>query len=120
MATSPPAAADPIDDLPRIRASEVKQQGWRGVMRTLAAENAVLVTNHGRAEAVILQPEAYAGLLEKVERAESRLEADLEALRRRFDERLTSLTAAKAGERLRSVMRGRTKLGGKVKAGTSY
>jgi PHD/YefM family antitoxin component YafN of YafNO toxin-antitoxin module len=89
-------------------------------MRTLAAERAVLVTNHGQAEAVIVQPEAYADLLEKVERAESRIEADLEMLRRRFDERLASLTAAKAGERLRSVMRGKAKLGGKVKAGTSY
>ena len=112
--------ADLVTRLPRVPASDVKRRGWRGVMRTLRSEGAVLVTNHDQPEAVILAADEYAALVERAQQAESRVESDLAALRRRFDERLATLGTPGAGDRLRSVMRGPAKLRGKVKAGTTY
>jgi PHD/YefM family antitoxin component YafN of YafNO toxin-antitoxin module len=112
--------AESVKALPTVRASDVKRRGWRGVMRTLDVEGAVLVTNHNQPEAVILATAAYANLLEQAKQAESRIESDLALLRRRFNERLAALRKPDAGRRLRSVMRGPARLRGKVKAGQSY
>jgi prevent-host-death family protein len=111
---------DPVEDLPRTPASDVKKLGWRGVMRAVGREGRVLVTNHNRPEAVILSIEDYDGILRALREAGARDEAALEALRDRFDQRLASLQAADAGGRLRAVMRGPAKLRGKVKAGTGH
>ncbi len=107
-----------IERLPRLPASDVKKRGWRGVVRTLREQGGVLVTNYDEPEAVILPVDEYAGLLEVVQQAESRMASELETLRRRFDERLAALRAPDAGARLRSVMRGPARLRGKVKVGT--
>ena len=120
MGTTGKSPADPVEALSRVPASDVKRRGWRGVMRTLSVEGAVLVTNHDQPEAVILAADAYANLLDRAKQAESRVESDLALLRRRFDERLAVLRKPDAGERLRSVMRGPARLRGKVKAGKSY
>lgn len=111
---------EPIEDLAQLPASDVKKRGWRGVMRTLTLKGKVVVTNHNEPEAVIIPAHEYSRLLQIVKQAESRTELELETLRRRFDERLAALQAPDAGDRLRSVMRGRARLGGKVKAGSSY
>jgi prevent-host-death family protein len=111
---------DPVEDLPRTPASDVKKLGWRGVMRTVGREGRVLVTNHNQPEAVILSVEDYGEILRALHEAGERQEAELDSLRVRFDERLASLRAADAGGRLRAVMRGPAKLRGKVKAGTSH
>ena len=115
-------AADPanIDRLPQLPATDVKKRGWRGVMRVLHEQGAVVVTNHNHAEAVILEAGRYAALMESLNQAESRRASELDALRRRFDERLASLGTPAAGPRLRSVMRGPARLRGKVKAGSGY
>ena len=120
MGNSEKTLADPVKGLSRVPASDVKRRGWRGVMRTLSTEGAVLVTNHDRPEAVILTADAYASLLERASQAESRVESDLALLRSRFDERLAALRKPVASERLRSVMQGPARLRGKVKAGKSY
>ena len=109
-----------IDALAAVPASDVKKDGWRGLMRTLDQAEAVVVTNHKEPEAVILSVEAYGELLTIARLAESRAASELEALRRGFDERLAALRAPDAGARLRSVMRSPSKLHGKVKAGTRY
>lgn len=111
---------EPVEDLHRTPASDVKKLGWRGVMRTVDREGRVVVTNHNRPEAVILSIEDYDGILRALEAAGDRDEAALEALRRRFDQRLASLRADDAGDRLRSVLRGPAKLRGKVKAGQGH
>ena len=111
---------DSLAGLHGLPASDVKKRGWRGVMRTLAEQGVVVVTNHDEPEAVIIPAKAYAGLVQVVQQAESRAEAELDALRLRFDDRLARLRAPGAGARLRSVMRGRPRLRGKVKAGTGY
>jgi len=112
--------ANAIKELMRVPAADLKRRGWRGVMRALKGQDALLVTNHNQPEAVILAADAYADLLERANRAESRLESDLALLRSRFDERLAALRKPDAGQRLRSIMRGPAKLRGKVKAGHSY
>ena len=106
--------------LPHVPAADVKRRGWRGVMDIVRAEGAALVTNHDRPEAVILSPQVYGALIEAQQALEARAEADLAALRRRFDERLASLGEPRAGDRLRSVMRGPARLRGRVKAGTGH
>jgi len=111
---------DPIDDLPRTPASDVKKLGWRGVMKVVDNQGKVVVTNHDEPVAVILSAGEYGAIVHALHEAESRNESVLEALRRRFDERLASLQTADAGDRLRATMRGPAKLGGKVKAGASY
>lgn len=104
----------------RIAASEVKQRGWRGVMRTVRRDGAVVVTNHSEPEAVILGIEQYETLLRAAHVAEARKETDLEALRRRFNERLAVLRSDDAGDRLRAVLREPAKLDGKVRSGAGF
>jgi len=111
---------DPIEDLPHTPASDVKKLGWRGVMKTIGRKGKVVVTNHNEPEAVILSTEEYDAILLALRQAASNDESTLDVLRHRFDERLASLQAADAGDRLRSLMRGPAKLGGKVKAGASH
>ncbi len=120
MGQSTKPAADPIAALARIPASDVKRRGWRGVVDTLGAEHALLVTNHERPEAVIVSTAEYTRLAAHAAAAAARTGAELERLRHRFDQRLAGLRSPRAGDRLRAVMRGPARLRGKVKAGTSY
>jgi hypothetical protein len=55
-----------------------------------------------------------------VEQSEAQTESVLAGLRRSFDERLSVLQGQSAATRLQSTIRGRAKLGGKVKAGAGY
>lgn len=109
-----------IEDLPHTPASDVKKLGWRGVMKSVGRQGTVVVTNHNEPEAVILSTEEYNAILQSLQNVESRNESALDVLRNRFDERLASLQAADAGDRLRSLIRGPAKLSGKVKAGASH
>jgi prevent-host-death family protein len=109
-----------LEGLPRIPASDVKTRGWRGVMRALIAKGPVVITNHSQPEAVILSAQDYATLLRVVKASESRIEAGLDTLRQRFDERLAVLRQDNAGDRLRALTTRPARLRGKVKAGASY
>ncbi|WP_181952619.1 type II toxin-antitoxin system prevent-host-death family antitoxin [Vulcaniibacterium gelatinicum] len=115
-----PLKLDAIEDLPRTPASDVKKLGWRGVMKAIGRRGKVVVTNHNEPEAVILSTEEYAAILRALREAAATQASALDELRHRFDERLALLQAADAGERLRSLMRGPAKLGGKVKVGASH
>lgn len=115
-----PIQLDAIENLPRTPASDVKKLGWRGVMKVIGRKGKVVVTNHNEAEAVILPAQEYDAIMRALLDAASKNESALEALRHRFDERLTSLQGADAGNRLRSLMREPAKLGGKVKVGSSH
>ena len=109
-----------ISDLPRIPASDLKKRGWRGVMRAIASNGPVVVTNHADLEAVILSAHDYGRLIEIVTQAESKSASALETLRQRFDDRLAVLRQPDAGPRLRAISRSPAKLRGKVKAGACY
>lgn len=109
-----------FDQLPRTPASDVKKLGWRGVMRAVGREGKVLVTNHDQPEAVILSPGEYERLTRAAAAAEARQEDALDTLRRRFDERLATLSQPDAGQRLREVFGQTPALQGQVRAGKSH
>jgi PHD/YefM family antitoxin component YafN of YafNO toxin-antitoxin module len=114
------AALDSLAKLPRTPASDIKKFGWRGVMNSLRSKGKFLVTNHNQAEAVILPVAEYDALMQIKEQAEIQTEAALAALRSSFDERLSVLHGRSVGDRLRSTVRGKVKLKGKLKAGSGY
>lgn len=115
-----PVTLRPVEKLFRTPASALKKIGWRGLMNTLRSKGKLLVTNHNEPEAVIMPVEEYDALMHIVEQSEAKTQAALAELRQRFDERLSVLQAPTAATRLRTSIRGPTKLGGKVKAGTGY
>jgi prevent-host-death family protein len=111
---------DAIETLPRTPASDVKKLGWRGVMKAVGSKGKVVVTNHNEPEAVILSTMEYAAIVQALDAVASTNTAALDALRRRFDERLAVLQADDSSDRLRTLIRQPAKLGGKVKAGASH
>jgi prevent-host-death family protein len=115
-----PSAFLPLAKLPRTPASDLKKLGWRGVMNALRNKGRLLVTNHDEPEAVIMPVAEYDALMQMVEQSEAQTESVLAGLRRSFDERLSVLQGQSAATRLQSTIRGRAKLGGKVKAGAGY
>lgn len=111
---------DEINNLPHKPASDVKKLGWRGVMQAVGREGKVVVTNHRTPEAVILSVAEYDAIRQALRAANAAQEPALDALRRRFDERLASLQAPDASQRLRELMERPAHLDGQVKAGESY
>jgi prevent-host-death family protein len=106
--------------LPRTPASDLKKLGWRGMMNLLRSKGKLLVTNHDEPEAVIIPVAEYDALMLLAEQSEAQTESALAGLRQSFDERLSVLQGRSAVTRLQSTIRGRAKLGGKVKAGSGY
>jgi prevent-host-death family protein len=90
------------------------------MMNALRSKGKLLVTNHDEPEAVIIPVAEYNALMQLVEQSEAQTEAALTGLRRSFDVRLSVLQDRSAATRLQSTIRGRAKLGGKVKAGSGY
>jgi prevent-host-death family protein len=115
-----PAAFVPLAKLPRISASELRRLGWRGMMNALRSKGRLLVTNHDEPEAVIIPVAEYEDLMRPAAQSEAQAQSALANLRRSFDERLSVLQGQSAATRLRSTIRGHAKLGGKVRAGSSY
>jgi PHD/YefM family antitoxin component YafN of YafNO toxin-antitoxin module len=104
--------------LPAAPASAVKREGWRAMMRRLAANGRLVVTNHNHPEAVILSTAEYTRLLAAA--AGQSAPDPLAGLRQQFDERLATLNAPDAGDRLRSLIQQPAALGGKVLAGSPH
>jgi PHD/YefM family antitoxin component YafN of YafNO toxin-antitoxin module len=115
-----PVTLLPVEALPSAPASDLKKRGWPAMMSTLRSKGKFLVTNHNQPEAVIIAVEEYDALMRLAGLAEARTESALAGLRQSFDERLSVLQGHSAATRLRSTIRGRVKLRGKVKAGTGY
>ncbi len=110
-------AAALLEEVTETPASDFKRLGWRGVMKGVAREGRVVVTNHREPEAVILSIDEYTALVSAVAAADRVQESALDVLRRRFDERLAALRKPDAGDRLRALIDEPTRLGGAVKAG---
>jgi PHD/YefM family antitoxin component YafN of YafNO toxin-antitoxin module len=115
-----PSAFLPLAKLPRTPASNLKKLGWRGMMSALRSKGKLVVTNHDEPEAVIVPVAEYDALMQLVKQSEAQTESALAGLRRSFDERLSVLQGRSAATRLHSTIRGRGKLGDKVKAGSGY
>ena len=109
-----------VDALARTPASDVKKLGWRGVMRQVGRDGAVVVTHHDRPEAVILSTDEYQRLARAAAAAQARQDDALATLRRQFDERLAALAAPDAGTRLRGVFGQAPALHGQVRAGQTH
>jgi len=89
-------------------------------MNALRSKGRLLVTNHDEPEAVVIPVAEYDALMQLVEQSEAHTESALAGLRRSFDERLSVLQGRSAASHLQSTIRGRAKLGGKLKAGSGY
>lgn len=106
---------DAVGSLSHTPASDVKRLGWRGVMKAVGSKGKIVVTNHNQPEAVILSIAEYTALADALAAPDD--SQALDALRRRFDERLAVLQADDASDRLRALIRAPARLEGRVKAG---
>lgn len=92
------SAPSPLQDLPATPATSIKTAGWRAVSDMARAHGAVLVTSHGEPDAVVLAPEHYALLVNAAAGGDP-----LTVLRRRFDERMSSLDRPGSAAKLRDA-----------------
>jgi len=110
----------PVSRLPATSASDMKRQGWRGVMATVRREGHLVITNHNIPEAVILPPEQYDRLVNAAQQALSQPDSKLEALRTRFRERMKRLDSEDAEVRMSELMSQPMTLNGTVIAGETF
>jgi PHD/YefM family antitoxin component YafN of YafNO toxin-antitoxin module len=119
-AAIPLAAEETYSNLERKPVSDVKREGWRGIMKTVDAAGKVLMTNHNQPEAVILSLPEYRLLTELAERVQRDNRSKLERLSRAFDAELAVLRQPDAGDRLRQAFGTPLALNAEVIAGRSY
>lgn len=119
-ATGSHATETGLEHLQRKPVSDVKREGWRGVMKGVGAAGTLLMTNHDQPEAVILSLQEFRRLSELAESALRDQERKLQALSQAFDADLAVLKQADAGSRLRLAFGAPLVLKGKVIAGRSY
>ncbi len=98
-----PQAPGQLAPLQRKAVSEVKREGWRGIMRSVSQAGGLLMTNHEQPEAVILSLAQYKLLAEQASRAQQHSQNELQRLTRAFDAELAVLQAPGAGDRLRDA-----------------
>jgi len=109
-----------VSQLPMLSASEMKRQGWRGVLANVRREGHLVITNHNVPEAVILPPEQYDRLVNAATKATAAADLKLETLRLRFRQRMQALQAEEAEEHLSTLMSRPMTLAGSVIAGDNY
>lgn len=114
-----PAFAD-VESLPRTPASDVKKLGWRGVMRNVARNGRVLVTNHEQPEAVILSMAEYESMMAALRSKAERDAQALETLRRDFEDRLSCLNAPDIGAKIDSLFAQPFSFNGKIFTGKDF
>ncbi|MGV8931632.1 MAG: type II toxin-antitoxin system prevent-host-death family antitoxin [Luteimonas sp.] len=88
------------DDTPVRSASEVKS-GWSGIVREVARHGEVIVTHHGRPQAVVVDVEAYADLVRRAQASDP-----LDLLAAEFDRRFATLDTPAGASRLRRAAAG--------------
>lgn len=115
-----PVTEDLFARLHRKPVSDVKRDGWRGVMNVVDATGTVLMTNHDRPEAVIMSLNEFRTLTERAERVLRDEQLKLDQLTRAFDAELSALKQADAGDRLRQAFGAPLALHGEVVAGSSF
>jgi len=115
-----PADVEDYAHLERKPVSDVKREGWRGVMRTVDVAGQVLMTHHDRPEAVILSLPEYRRLTELAGQVQRENKNKLERLTRAFDAELAVLRQPDAGDRLREAFGAPLALNAEVVAGRSY
>jgi PHD/YefM family antitoxin component YafN of YafNO toxin-antitoxin module len=109
-----------LQQLLRKPVSDVKREGWRGIMRSVDSVGTLLMTNHNQPEAVILSLHEYRLLTEQATRARRHNQDKLERLSRAFDADMALLQQPGSGERLREAFDAPLGLNGEVIAGRSF
>lgn len=120
MTAAAPHPATGLAQLPRKPVSDVKREGWRGVMKSVDAAGKLLMTNHDRPEAVILSPQEFQRLSDLAESALRDKQRLLDELAQAFDAELAVLQQQGAAQRLRQAFAAPVVLKGKVIAGHSH
>ena len=120
VATVQRASEALLAQMQRKPASDVKREGWRGIMRAVDAVGKVLVTNHDEPEAVILSMREYRQLTLLAEQVQRDNANKLEQLTHAFDAELAVLKQSDAGDQLRGAFGAPLALRGEVIAGRSY
>ena len=115
-----PASEDLFALLQRKPVSDLKREGWCGVMNAVDATGKVLMTRHERPEAVILSLREYSLLTELAGRVQRDDQSRLEQLTRAFDAELGVLQQPDAGDRLRQAFGTPLALNAEVIAGRSH
>ncbi len=110
------AGEGPLLHLQRKPVSDVKREGWRGIMRSVDAAGKLLMTNHEQPEAVILSLQEYRLLTDLAGRAQRDNQHKLERLTHAFDAELAVLQQPGAGDRLRDAFAAPLALNGEVLA----
>lgn len=87
--------SQPLENQPSISASDVKKRGWKAVATLARHEGPLVVTNHNRPEVVVVDAARYQAMLDTLDASDP-----LEALKRRFEQRLESLQGPAAGNAL--------------------
>ena len=87
--------AQPLENQPSISASDVKKRGWKAVATLAQQQGPLVVTNHNRPEVVVVDAARYQAMLDTLDAGDP-----LEALKRRFEQRLESLQDPAAGNAL--------------------
>jgi len=82
-----------LESQPSISASDVKKRGWKAVSILAREKGPLVVTNHSRAEVVVIDAARYQAMLDRLEATDP-----LEALKRRFEQRLERVQGAAAGD----------------------
>lgn len=98
-----PAASPPIEALPVVNHAAIKKSGINSVTDTLGDRPAVVLVNRKRPTAVVLSPAEYERLRSLADMAANGYPDPLEALRKRFDERLRVLERRGAPERIEAA-----------------
>lgn len=109
-----------LDQLPRKPVSDVKREGWRGVMKGVDTAGKLLMTNHDRPEAVILSLQEFRRLSALADSALRDQARQLDQLSQAFDADLAVLKRADAGRRVRKAFAAPLALKGKVIAGRGF
>lgn len=97
---APPEKARPVEGLATFSHTSVKTSGMRALVDTADKRGAVMLVNHGRPTGVLLSVGEYTRLAQLANVAISGMPDPVDALRRRFDERLEILQRRGAPERL--------------------
>jgi len=111
-----------LTDLEKIPSSEFKTPGWRSVLDRLTHSTfgALAITSHRRLQGVLLTTEEYSRLVALASRQAPQDADVLSALQREFDDRLASLEAPDAAERMRKAVDEPLTIDGKFRVGESH
>lgn len=115
MLANPPT----LEQLPRHTASNVKNR-WRDVVREVHEAGSVAITNHSAVEMVLVDAATYEQLAASAIALKAREKSVLDQLTAQFNQRLASLQAPDAANKVAAVFARKGKLVKRPKAGASF